>query len=342
MPNYLNDTNPQTNNNIISFTKNHTHSLIWHNSKSSFSYCIKCSTLFLSTKESFVNVASIKPSSFSLPNEFDFNIFSSPLLNYTNTCGNKKGYIKFRQSIIKEIKSSQNKYNFSYQTFFLVVYYLDFICSNYFIVSYEEMLQIAMFCMILAVKFNEDRQKAYEIETQLKNQIGNNYHKDEIYVLKLLNYNLNVITCYDYINMIINFGFLYKGENFSKKKMNIIYNQFDKMIYAFSESKKYIEMSPKQIALGVIGFARESLGLVAFNDLMKIIFEFNEEGVFLLIQQGLNKVKESLKVKQKGKNQNHVSDNNNNTNISLNEIESVQRKTIEGGFINNTLFVHII
>jgi hypothetical protein len=101
-------------------------------------------------------------------------------------------------------------------------------------------------------------------------------------------------------------------------------------------------MSPKQIALGVIGFARESLGLVAFNDLMKIIFEFNEEDVFLLIQQGLNKVKESLKVKQKGKNQNHISDNNNNTNISLNEIESVQRKTIEGGFINNTLFVHII
>ena len=76
--------------------------------------------------------------------------------------------------------------------------------------SFEEIHTLALFCLILAVKFNEDRQKTYEIETQLKNKIGNNYHKDEIYVLKLLNYNLNVITCYDYINMIMNFGFLYK------------------------------------------------------------------------------------------------------------------------------------
>lgn len=297
--------------------------------------------MFLLNNESFFKVTSIKPSSFTLPNEFDFNIFSSTSINYTNPLHYKKTYLNYRQSIIKEVKSFQTKYNFSYQTFFLVVHYLDFIYLNYPILSYGEILEIAIFCMILAVKFNENREKAYEIENQIKNKISSNFQKDEIYVLKLLNYNLNLMTSYNYVNVIMNFGFLYKGENFSKKKMNIIYNQLDKMIYAFSESKKYIEMSPKQIALGIIGFSRESLGLVAFNDLMKIIFDCDEEGSFLLIQQGLTKVKENLKVKLKRTNQNNISEKNNNINLS-NEINSVQRQKIEVGLINNTLFVHAI
>ena len=235
------------------------------------------------------------------------------------------------------MKSLQITYDLSFQTFFLALHYLDTVCSQFNTFSFDETLQIAVLCVILAAKFNEQGCKAFDTERQLKRIINGNYKHDELYVLQLLNYELNVITCYDYVMMIMNFGFLFEGESFSKKEMNIIYNQLDKMVYAFCESKKYIEMSPKQIALGVIGFARESIGLTAFNGLLQIVFEFYDEERLNAVNEGLKKVKMCLKVKP-------TANSNNSSNSSThNKIDCVQiNKQIEEGILNNKMFMYAI
>ena len=74
------------------------------------------------------------------------------------------------------------------------------------------------------------------------------------------------------------------------------------MLYAFVESRLYPEMTPKQIALSIIGFARESLGLEAFSNNITIAYGFNcSESKMSFYQSGLRKVETCLKVKKEKK-----------------------------------------
>ena len=58
-------------------------------------------------------------------------------------------------------------------------------------------------------------------------------------------------------------------------------------------------MTPKQIALSIIGFARESLGLEAFSNNITIAYGFNcSESKMSFYQSGLRKVETCLKVKK--------------------------------------------
>jgi hypothetical protein len=130
-------------------------------------------------------------------------------------------------------------------------------------------MQTAMLCVVLAAKFQDDHQNA--LNAKLSLGFSNNYTKDELYVLQLLNYDLYAITAYDIIMDIMHTGILFTDEQFSLNKMNVIYQKVEKMLYFFSEKKYYIEMTPIEIALSVIGFIREALGLDAFNSIIKLI-----------------------------------------------------------------------
>ena len=90
--------------------------------------------------------------------------------------------------------------------------------------------------------------------------------------MQLLNYELYSITSYDILKDIMHIGFLFNNEKFSRNKMNIIYGKMEKMLYFFSETKYYVEMTKMEIALAVIGFVRETLGLTAYNNILKDIF----------------------------------------------------------------------
>jgi hypothetical protein len=131
-------------------------------------------------------------------------------------------------------------------------------------------LQTALLCVVLAAKFQDDHQNAFNAKICLG--LSNNYTKDELYVLQLLNYDLYAITSYDIVMDIMHTGFLFSDENFSLNKMNVIYQKVEKMLYFFTEKKYYIEMTPIEIAISVIGFIREALGLVNYNNIIKQIF----------------------------------------------------------------------
>ena len=106
--------------------------------------------------------------------------------------------------------------------------------------------------------------------------------------------------------------------------MHSIYGQIENILYLFSESKYYIDMTHKEIAMGIIGLVRETLGLISFSKFIQIVFmnEFVDIHNYLTC---LNKIRKIFKIKvdnnnnskHKSYNHNH-SDSNTDTNSDSN------------------------
>lgn len=237
--------------------------------KPNFFLCFNCSSL-IHINEAGKKILPIKPRKYNASQETSTPIF----LSITDThrpyefC-NKESYLKIRSKIVKKMKAFSQEFNLTKKTFYLSLDYFDRICSRANRFNFSGFMQTAMLCVVLAAKFQDDHQNA--LNAKLSLGFSNNYAKDELYVLQLLNYDLYAITAYDIIMDIMHTGILFTDEQFSLNKMNVIYQKVEKMLYFFSEKKYYIEMTPIEIALSVIGFIREALGLDAFNSIIKLI-----------------------------------------------------------------------
>ena len=230
-----------------------------HEMKPNFSICFHCSSIIY-TNEIGKKIFPVKPKKYNASQESATPIFIS--LNDTHRpyrFYNKESYLKIRTKIVKKMKIFAQNYNLTKKTFSRAIKF-----------NIADFTQTAHLCVVLAAKFQDDHQNAFNAKLSLGP--SNNYTKDELYVLQLLNYDLYAITPYDILMDIMHTGFLFSNENFSINKMNAIYGKIEKMIYFFSEKKYYIEMTPIEIALAVIGFIREALGLVAYNNIIQQIF----------------------------------------------------------------------
>ena len=273
----------------------HCHSNTLFQFLNSIYYCMICSSFIISNSTSHeVQIKAIKPNSFNQITEIaSCPLWSSEEINEINSFINKREYLKQRSSIIKYIKDIYIHFSLSLKTYFLSVAYIDKICTNISSFNINYLLHVSILCIILASKFNENAEKALEVQTVLKSQISKNYLADEIYVLKLLNYDLNIHTSYDLLQDILKYGFIFEGENFNYRKLNSIYSIPVKTLYIFSEINSYIDMSAKQSVLMVIGFARELFGLIPFNDNIKKIFSINNEKVYY---SGIKIIKKKIKI----------------------------------------------
>ena len=237
---------------------------------SKISLCFNCSSLIFKN-ESGQEISTIKPSKFSVTQETATPIFLSISDNHIPySFRNKVGYLKTRISFVKYMKKFCNDFKLSKKTFFLSLDYFDRICSKMNSFNKNDLLQISQYCIILASKFQESQQKTLEMKSYLG--LSNNYSKDELYLLQLLDYNLLVHTSYDILLDIMHTGFLFKDEKFSLKKMNLIYGKLENMLYFFTETKLYIDMTHKEISLALIGLTRQTLGLTAYNNILNYIF----------------------------------------------------------------------
>ena len=278
-----------------------------------FSLCFHCSTAIIKI-ESKYEISSIKPKKYSVIQEN-----STPLIisindtHKTYSFLNKIDYIKIRLIFIKQMKIIYNNFNLNKKTLFLSIDYFDRICSKMKAFDLEALKQICLFCIILASKFQENGQKWIEI----KKALGIDsyiYSKDELFLLQILDYNLHIFTPYDILIDMLYCGFIFSHENFSEKKMNIIYENIENILYLFSESRYYIDMTYKEIALSIIGLIREILGLESYNDIIKNIFmnDCNEAEIYLLC---LNKLKKCFKFNNKDNKDNNQQKRSNNKNI---------------------------
>ena len=280
--------------------------------KSNIEVCFGCSSIIY-INESGKKIFPIKPEKFNLSQETSTPIFLS--VHDTHTpyrFHNKESYLKIRTSIVKRMKIFSQKFNLSKKTFFLALDYFDRICSKLTVVDFSA-IEIAKICVILASKFQDDSKTALSIKLSLG--YSKNYAQDELFILKLLNYELHSITSYDILMDIMYTGFLFNNENFSKNKMNIIYGKIVNMLYFFSETKYFIEMTPMEIALAVIGFVRETLGLAAYNNIIKDIFIPNGEVKRYI--NCLTKFKKCVKIQDDSdNNENNRSSYSNNENTN--------------------------
>ena len=237
---------------------------------SKISLCFKCSSVIFKN-ESGQEISTIKPSKYSVTQETATPLFLSIPDNHTPyTFRNKSDFQKMRISIVKKMKIVCSFFNLSIKTYFLSLDYFDRICSKMIGFEMQDLFQISQLAIILASKFYETQNKTREIKLYLG--LTNNYSKDELFLLRLLDYDLFVHTSYDILIDIMHTGFLFNDEKFSKKKMNFLYGKMENILYFFSETKLYIEMTNKEFALAIVGLIRETLGLIAYNDIIKNTF----------------------------------------------------------------------
>ena len=279
---------------------------------SNFSLCFHCSSGIINNGDQN-EVSTVKPRKYSVILENSIPIFLS-IYDTHNSYSflNKAGYINIRIIFIKQMKVFCNNFYLNIKTFFLSVDYFDRICAKLKAFDLEALKKISLFCIVLASKFQENSQKWREIQKCL-NIDSITYSKNEIYLLKLLDYNLLIFTPFDIIIDILYCGFIFSDENFSNKKMNMIYENILKILYLFSESRYYIDMTYKEISLSIIGLIRETLELPSYNNIIKNIFmsDSNEIEIYLLC---LNKIKKCFKIN------NNKDNNNNNLNANKNNI----------------------
>ena len=237
---------------------------------SKISLCFKCSSVIY--KDEFgQKISTIKPSKFSVTQETSTPIFLSiPDNHKPNSFKNKSNYLKIRIFYVKKMKEFCKIFKLSKKTYFNALDYFDRVCSKMPVFDLNDLFQILQICLVLSVKLNESQIRAIEIKQYLN--LTNNYSRDELFILQFLDYDLIVHTSYDILMDIMHTGFLFTDEKFSLKKMNIIYGKMENMIYFFSETKAYIDMTHKEVALSLIGLMRETLGLIAYNNVLKSIF----------------------------------------------------------------------
>ena len=273
------------------------------------SLCFNCSSLII--KDELNNeISTIKPPQYSVIQENSIPIFLLIPNKKQYTFQNKTSYLNFRTSIIKNMKLICTNLYLNKKTFFLALDYLDRICSKMISFDFEALKQISKFCIILASKFQENAQKYMEVKN-FGGMVHNNYLKDELYLLQLLDYDLHVFTCYDILMDILHCGFLFHWENFSVVRMKAVYEKADNILYMFSESKYYIDMTHKEIALSIIGLIRDILGLEAYNNVIKYVF-INDQNNFKKYIDYFNKLKRIFIIKE----------TNNNTYQRLDNINS--------------------
>ena len=261
-------------------------------------YCILCSSIAL-VSEARTALTPVRPLSYKFTNEIDLMEMSFTVGNFNR----KKEYLKIRQKIIREMKMISMKYSLENQTFFLSVAYLDKICEKINLFNYDEIKGVSVFCLILASKFYETSCVGMQIENDYKDKLSSNYKSDEIYILQLLDYKLNIVTVYDILNQIKSVGFVFQRENLPQKKVNVLYSQVDKMVMAFIENKSFIDFTPKQVAFAIIGFLRGTFNLESFSLPLKLVYNLNTNNFDDLYLDGFNRIKNCFRIKKENKHQ---------------------------------------
>ena len=233
--------------------------------------------LISNNKENVFLCPNINDSNLNRNSDIDdyFMIFQNLMTNiidFSILYLSKKDYIKKRKKTILMLKEILINYSLSDKTFHLAISLLDSIFMK--INAINEMNIIAIFCLIIASKFIEnDSFKSTLLEQNYSKQISSNYKNDEIYILKLIDYNLNITTAYDVLNLILTQqNILFDGEEkknkFSTHHMAVVY--LNKLI----ENEIILTLNPIEISFGIIQLIRKRLKLIPENkEIYKLFFK---------------------------------------------------------------------
>ena len=165
---------------------------------------------------------------------------------------------------------------------------------------------------MLAIKFSCEQKQANFFVQKMKENDRENFKVFEVKLLKMLGYDLNIFTCYDILIEFMHIGFIFSSEEISAQKLSFFYNNLGEMLYRVYESRYSCKLSSKQLAIILIGFVRECLGLEPFSKEFKIAFSINAALEETICKEGLRNIKRFLSFRAErkfvGKNAHNKSD----------------------------------
>ena len=245
-------------------------------SKNEIAFCIKCGILSYKSIPS-LSVVSLTKTSISYDplllkfksSKFSIDFSNNYILSYLLIRKNAVNFIN-KQSLFFQIPK-----NLVYKA----INYLDLIYINNTI-SFDLMPKISITCLLLAIQFNT----CCTINSNIDLKNFNTYIKNikniteiEILCLKWLDYNLGMLTAYDYIDLFFSLGFIFpsKKENFD---ISIIYLNCIKLLEIVIEDRKNFDFSSYTIALSIIKMICEYYNCFN-NEIFKKIYgvNFNKE-----------------------------------------------------------------
>ena len=201
--------------------------------------------------------------------KYDKPFFPSSISTKYNLIFLKYTSPKYRSYIINQYKILCNKLHSSvnkHEIFYLSILFNDLIlynCENEPIITNISLLVFC--CFYISVKFRLNQYEIMSIKSLKKfnPEKFNEYSSEDIrYVetlcLKLLNYKLNYMTCYDYLVILV-----YKY-GLKKKIIEYSYDILYKIITG--DIKEYIFKSPLKIAQEVIYLAKQKFNENLIND----------------------------------------------------------------------------
>ena len=182
--------------------------------KKEISYCTKCGNL------SYKNIPSLSIQ-FNSKYLFEIDPFllkfkhSKKIIDFSNNSINK--YLNFRNIGINQIKILSNLFSFSKISYYKAIHYLDQIYINNPSISIDLIEKISSVCLLLSVQFNEccSQNSNIDIKTFIQFLLSKikNLNEIEILCLKNLDYNLEIYSSYDYLNLFFSHGLIFPNEN---------------------------------------------------------------------------------------------------------------------------------
>ena len=200
---------------------------------------------------------------------YDKPFFPSSISTKSNLIFLKYTSPKYRSYIIYQYRTLCNKLHSNvnkHEIFYLSILFNDLIlynCENEPIITNISLLVFC--CFYLSVKFRLNQYEVMSIKSLKKfnPQKFNEYSNEDIRTvetlcLKLLNYKLNYMTCYDYLVILV-----YKY-GLKKKIIDYSYEILYKIITG--DIKKYIFKSPLKIAQEAISLAKQKFNENGYNN----------------------------------------------------------------------------
>lgn len=187
-------------------------------------------------------------------------------------------YLANRQKAIDLIKAICQAQGLSDNTFFGAMYYLDIIMSKYTKgVTLKKISIIGVTCLIIALKFIQNDVYDINLSEFANSHYNYTFNQEElrhyeIKCVKLLAYNLEAVTVYDFVKAMINKGVLYNEEVKESGLAKIFFNSAKDISYSIISSFDLTwSFSAEMIGMGIIQFTRKQFGLSKrkMNDLMR-------------------------------------------------------------------------
>jgi hypothetical protein len=201
--------------------------------------------------------------------------FQSNLLFPTKTPTQE--YLSIRKEAILYIKDIINALNYSKTVLYKAILYLDIYCLHKSLYNVN-IYQISTICIFIALQFNECcvNNNINELFVLLK--LIPRLLELEQDILKTLNFDLGMLTVYDYINLYFTKGVLFTNNPISKEDLFEI-----EFLLAFSidllwlliDDDRFLDFTPQTLALTIIRIATEKNSVSFDNKLFQLAYNIN-------------------------------------------------------------------